>query len=167
MNRHAGFTLVELLITITVMVALLTLAVVSLRGNQASARDEERKSDVGVIAQHLETYYQSGGDGLSYIAGEYPPTSFVNNETNLKAALRDIDPRVLRAPSTPDTSPMSFTVAANNSSTQTPTTSTYIYQPLTSSGSLCVNASDECRKFVLYYALETDSNVQKVLSKNQ
>lgn len=166
MKRGVGFTLVELLITMTIMVILLTLAVVNLRSNQATARDEERKADVTAIAQQLETYYKSGSDNAMYNAGEYPPTSYVNSEDTVKAALRDLDPRALRAPSVADTAPMSFTIAANNAA-QTPTTSTYIYQPLTSSGSLCTAASDECRKFILYYALETDSNVQKIMSKNQ
>ncbi len=168
MKRRAGFTLIELLITVTIMVILLTLAVANLRANQAHARDEERKTDVSIIAQQLEAYYKSGTNGLAYTSsGEYPPTTFMNSEIGVQAVLRDIDPKVLRAPDVADSSSMSFVVAANNSITQSPSTSTYIYQPLTSSGALCSNESDECRKFILYYALETDASVQRVLSKAQ
>lgn len=65
MKRNAGFTLIELLITITIMVILLTLTVVALRGNQANARDEKRKTDVAVIAQQLEDYYRTGNEPVS------------------------------------------------------------------------------------------------------
>lgn len=167
MRYRAGFTLIELLITITIMVILLTLAVVSLRSNQAHARDEERKTDVAVITQQLETYYQSGSDAASVVAGKYPPTTAMNSEATIKTTLRDIDTKTLRAPDVPTSSPISLTVAANNSSSQSPATNTYIYQPLTSTGDLCTSVSSECRKFVIYYALETDAAVQKVLSKNQ
>ena len=167
MNRRSGFTLIELLITITIMVILLTFAVVSLRGNQASTRDEERKTDVGVIAQQLEDYYRSGSDpSNTYKAGQYPPTDFVNSETNLLVTLRDIDKRVLRAPNVADASPMSFTIAATNA-VPNPDTSTYVYQPLTSTGAICQTAAQECRKFVLYYKLESSGTTQTISSKNQ
>lgn len=167
MNRRSGFTLIELLITITIMVILLTFAVVSLRGNQASTRDEERKTDVGVVAQQLEDYYRSGSDPSStYKAGQYPPTDFVNSEANLLIALRDIDKRVLRAPNVADASPMSFTIAATNA-VPNPDTSTYVYQPLTSTGAICQTAAQECRKFILYYKLEGSGTTQTISSKNQ
>lgn len=167
MNRRSGFTLIELLITITIMVVLLTLAVVSLRGNQASARDEERKTDVAVIAQQLEDYYRSGSDPSStYKLGQYPPTDFVNSEANILLALRDLNKKVLRAPNVADGSPISFTIAATNA-VPNPDTSTYVYQPLTSSGAICQTAAQECRKFIIYYKLEGSGTTQTLASKNQ
>lgn len=166
MKRRDGFTLIELLITITIMVVLLTLSVVSLRANQINARDEERKADIGIIGQQLENYYRSGGDDPMYTAGEYPPTAYLNSETNVIAALRDINVKALRAPNIADSSPISLIVATTNT-TQTPTEGQYIYQPLTSSGALCGVSTDECRKFILYYKLESDSVIQTLTSKNQ
>ena len=167
MNRHSGFTLIELLITITIMVILLTLGVVSLRGNQATARDEERKTDIAVLAQQLEDYYRSGSDPSStYKAGQYPPTDLVNSEANVLLALRDLNKKVLRAPNVDDASPMSFTVAATNAA-PTPGVGTYVYQPLTSSGAICQTIAQECRKFILYYKLESSATTQAVVSKNQ
>lgn len=149
------------------MVTLLTLGVISLRANQAATRDEERKTDVTVIAQQLEEYYRSGSDPLvTYKAGQYPPTDLVNNEANVRLALRDLDPRALRAPNVAEASPMSFAVAAT-SAEPTPTISAYIYQPLTSSGAICQTSAQECRKFILYYKLEGDAATQKLMSKNQ
>lgn len=160
-----GFTLVELLITITVMVILVTIAAISLRGNQVGARDEERKTDVSVIAQQMENYYTSGTDSAA-ATGSYPPTQLVDTEAEVKSALRDMDPKVLRAPDVADSSPMSFTVATSNA-VPSPAINSYVYQPLTADGSLCQTTSQECRQFTLYYILETDSTLQKVASKNQ
>lgn len=166
MDRKAGFTLIELLITITVMVILVTLTVVNLRSNQQHARDEKRKSDVATIAQQLESYYNSGSDPAStYPAGEYPSTDLVATEANVKAALRDLDSKALRAPDVAATAPMSFTVASS-ATPPTPNVSTYVYLPLTASGTLCQSAGEECRKFTMYYALEGTAGVQKVESKH-
>jgi len=164
MRRSAGFTLIELLITITIMVILLTLSVVSFRANQISARDEERKTDASVIAQQMENYYNAGSD--TGTPGEYPPTQAVDTETEVKTVLRDMDPKVLRAPEVADASAMSFTVAAN-AAQPTPALNTYIYQPLNAAGTICQTLADECRKFNLYYILESDSSLQKIVSKNQ
>ena len=168
MKRNAGFTLVELLITMAVMVILLLLVVVSLRSNQASARDEERKTDIGAIAQQLETYYEAGTATTD--PGQYPATADVNTEAEIKALLPDLNPRVLRAPDVADSSTMSFTVAAS-SAAPTPDTSTYVYQPLKDDGTLCTAAGTdtltECRSFILYYALEATSGTQLLKSKHQ
>lgn len=166
MKRHGGFTLIELLVTVTVMVILLTLAVVSLRSSQASARDEKRKTDAATIARHLESYYRSGSTGGSYAPGEYPPTVYLNSESNIVAALRDINPDALRAPDVPKADPPSL-VPATSVATQSPAASQYIYQPIDRGGALCDQASDFCSKFILYYKLETDAAVQKITSKHQ
>jgi len=165
MNRNFGFTLVEILVTITIAVVLITLSVVNLRGSQATARDSQRTTDIQSIAQHLEMYYTSGSDDQA--GGEYPPVDYMATESGIKAALRDIDSAVLRAPSVTDASPVSLTVAANKYP-QTPTISTYIYQPLQSDGELCGSIGDECRRFYLYYMLESEPGVvKKIASKNQ
>lgn len=169
MNRRSGFTLIELLITMTVMAILLTLAVVNLRSSQASARDEERKTDVATIAQQLEVFYDNGSD-TSTTVGEYPPTTAMNTEALIKATLRDIDANALRDPLTTAASSVSLTVA---SSTSVPTVAslnsgkTYIYQPIDTAGALCTTASQECRKFNLYYTLENNPVVITVTSKHQ
>lgn len=55
-----GFTIVELIITITIMGILLTLAVVSVNSTQLQARDAERKTDVESVQAYLESYYTTG-----------------------------------------------------------------------------------------------------------
>jgi len=173
-----GFTIVELIITITIMGILLTLAVVNLNTTQISSRDVERKTDIETIATALEAYYNSNDTSHSGAAdlagGSYPATINISSDTNLKTALPGIDPRAIRAPGVETTDPKSLTVATNNVQTTAgvlpqPTISTYVYQPIKKDNSLCtqiVNQGD-CRKFNLYYKLEADGAVYKVISKHQ
>lgn len=167
MIRRAGFTLIELLVTITIMVILLTLTTAVLTTYQANARDEERKTDVTMIAQQLEAYYETS---TSVAASVYPPTNLMDTEAEITTTLPNLDPRGIRDPSTPTTSAPSLIVA---SSASTPSLAslnagkTYIYQPLDSANALCTSTAQECRKFKLYYTLETDATVKTITSKHQ
>jgi len=172
-----GFTIVELIITITIMGILLVLGVVNLRGTQANARDDERKTDIEAIAMHLESYYMSGTDGTTAF-GRYPSTGLIGNE---EANLRDIDPKSLATPgaavdanNVPISSLTPATETTGVAQVQTttgvnpqPTINTYVYQPVQANGMLCNSGAQECRKFNLYYRLETDNIVYMVTSKNQ
>lgn len=170
--RRSGFTLIEVLVTITIMAILLIIAVFIIRGGEANARDNERKTDISSISQQLESYYTSGSNTATTI-GQYPGLDQVpgssgvaaTDENTTKATLRDLDWKTLRAPGVASTAPMSL-IAASNNAAQTPSTNQYIYQPLTSAGALCSTTSSGCRKFIIYYALES-GGVQTVTSRNQ
>jgi prepilin-type N-terminal cleavage/methylation domain-containing protein len=58
-----GFTVVELIITITIMGILLLLTVVNVNASQVSARDNERVGDVEAIQANLESVYATGAQG--------------------------------------------------------------------------------------------------------
>jgi prepilin-type N-terminal cleavage/methylation domain-containing protein len=58
--RTRGFTIVEVIVTITIMGILLTLAVVGVGATQMNARDNERKADIEAISLHLESFYSGG-----------------------------------------------------------------------------------------------------------
>jgi prepilin-type N-terminal cleavage/methylation domain-containing protein len=66
-KARGGFTLVELMITMVIMVILTALAVVITGNIQVQARDNEREQDVQAIARGLEQYYVSGNQ--YYIPG--------------------------------------------------------------------------------------------------
>jgi|GEM_PF-2241255 len=55
-----GFTIVELIITITIMGILMVLAVVALSNSQLQSRDDKRAADTSTIATNLESFYTSG-----------------------------------------------------------------------------------------------------------
>lgn len=167
MNRR-GFTVIELIIVVTIMGILLILGVVNLRGSQISARDAERKGDIEAIALHLENFYNSGTDG-STVLGRYPSSALIGQETNL---LRDIDPKALTAPG--ETASSLLAATCSGACTQTtagvtpaPDINTYVYQPIRTDGTRCDTEAQECRKFNLYYRLESDNTVYMLTSKNQ
>lgn len=167
-----GFTVVELIIVITIMGILLVLGVVNLRGSQISARDAERKADVEAIALHLESFYTNGRDGSTTL-GRYPSTGLVTSPaaTSIQTNLRDIDLKSVMAPGITD--PANTLIIATNTTQTTagilpqPTIDQYIYQPLQQDGTLCTSGAQMCQKYNLYYRLETDNTVYMVTSKNQ
>lgn len=87
-----GFTLVELIIVIIVIGILSTIGIISFSGVQAKARDSQRASQVNIIADALEKYYNQNG--------EYP--SCINivgtATTNAINTLKGLDSAVLAAP---------------------------------------------------------------------
>ncbi|MEI6228843.1 MAG: type II secretion system protein [Candidatus Saccharibacteria bacterium] len=152
-----GFTIVELVVIITVMGILMVLGVVNLSSSQANARDAERKGDIEAIAMSLETFYTSGTDTNNIDIGYYPPAS--NLIDSPRTLLRDIDPKALAAPGATTSTTSSL------KDTKTPSISDYGYQ--------CTADGDgKCRNFTLYYHTETtqagcSNNICTVTSKNQ
>jgi prepilin-type N-terminal cleavage/methylation domain-containing protein len=56
-----GFSLVELLVVITIIAILSVVAYTAVGGNTMKARDAKRKQDLGTIQQALEIYYAEKG----------------------------------------------------------------------------------------------------------
>lgn len=168
--KRRGFTIVELLIAITIMGILLVIAVVSLGNTQRNARDDERRADIDAIAAALENYYS--GSNATGVTGRYPATTITASEAALTTALRDISLTSFKSPgveSVTDT----FKAATNNVQTiegirPLPTNNTYVYQPLLANGSLCTTAGAECRRFNLYRQIEgSDNIIVKITSRRQ
>lgn len=165
-----GFTVVELIIIITIMGILLVLAVVNVRSTQINARDNERKGDVEAIAMALENFYRSGWDEDPAGYGRYPSYNFMTSGTEDRtlSILGDISSQNLIAPGASAITG-SFIPSSTNSQTTTdnqPTISQYIYQSIDNSGVRCTGGN-MCRKFNIYYRLEADNTVYMVTSKNQ
>ena len=170
-----GFTIVELIITITIMGILLTLAVVNVNSTQMKSRDDERKADIEAIATALESFYSIGIDE-STILGRYPATGLVTPTSNITKYLRDVDLKSFMAPGIADPG-LTFISSTNTGTSKDnqsvagvlpqPTKSQYVYQPIKSDGSICLAGEMDCRKFNLFYRLESDNIVYKITSKNQ
>ena len=169
MNRR-GFTVVEIIITVTVMGILLLLAVVSLSATQVRARDDTRKTSVEAIATALEGYYSIRPNTTAEI-GRYPATSQVDTPAEIQTSFPDATPDSFIAPGASDVT-SSFIMATNTNQTTTgvtpqPTTAQYVYQPLASNNTLCTSSATNCRKFNLFYRLEGDNTVYRVESRNR
>lgn len=61
MDNKRGFTLIELLVAIAIIGILSSMAVVSLSGNKAKARDAIRAGDLKSLSQAVELYYSEHG----------------------------------------------------------------------------------------------------------
>lgn len=171
-----GFTIMELIIGITIMAILIVLSFVNLESSQVSSRDAERSVDIETITLHLDSYYRSGTDGNT-VMGKYPSVQLTTTIGSIEQHLRDIDPKSFTAPGLPipsNTSVASDTFIAASNAVQTvggvlpqPTINQYVYQPIQSDGTLCTLDTQECRKFNIYYRSEADNVIHIVASKNQ
>jgi len=170
MKQH-GFTLVEILITVAIMVILLTLTVANISSTQVSQRDSERAAEVGTIANNMETFYKTGVN-TSTVLNRYPSTALLaSGSTSIKAFFPYIDLETVTAPDAVSVA-ASFIPATNDIESiagvsPQPTVSQYVYQPIQNNGSLCTTEAQECRRFGIFYRTEVDGTVKKISSKHQ
>jgi prepilin-type N-terminal cleavage/methylation domain-containing protein len=169
MLRSRGFTLIEVLVTITIMVILMTLAVVNLRSTQVNARDAERKSDIESIARHLDSLYIRGFPAsLNIPRGSYPSTVVMNDATNRNLIFADLPKELLIDPgktTSSETIFMATNIFTGTDAKNSPATSVlpapgndypYVYQPIADDKTLCDNnpAGEVCRSFNIYTWIE-------------
>lgn len=82
----SGFTIIELVVVITVIAILTALGVYSFNRVQATARDSQRSTKVTAITETLEKYYNQNGNYPSCAdMSASPNTVVVNTLINLKA----------------------------------------------------------------------------------
>lgn len=91
-QRQSGFTIVELLIVIVVIVILAGFVLNAFSGIQAQARDADRVNDIRVVASQLETY-GAKNDGI------YPTSANLADSAFVSANLVGLDPDALLDPS--------------------------------------------------------------------
>lgn len=154
----SGFTIVELLIVITVIGILAALVLNTLSSLQAKARDTERQTDLSSFAKQLEVFYAT--------QGYYPESSRITGasaSTWITANMPGTDIGSITPPGR--TVP---TVAANKN----PDQNTYGYRSYAgsvASDTLCVIATEaDCQSFELYWVKESDpaKPVQTIKSLN-
>ncbi|MDB5187270.1 MAG: hypothetical protein JWM07_742 [Candidatus Saccharibacteria bacterium] len=164
MNIREGFTIVELIITLTIMAILMTLAAVNLTDTLAKGRDTERRNDVTNIILFQETAYNRS------TTRSYFHNASVSSPALIETYYQNIDRDNLRAPGVVSPN-YSLVIATNTVQTATgvlpqPTDTTYVYQPLETDGTIC-NDSASCRKFNIYFREESTGTTIMMTSRSQ
>lgn len=164
--KRSGFTVIELIIVVTIMGVLIVMGTLSMSDSQIKARDVDRRNDMESLALQLEAYYNTGSI-VNETNGRYPSINeFIGNEESLMVGLK------LSSISAPGFSESTLVAATTNSEgtdviQPNPTMDIYIYQPISQDGSLCITNTQECRKFNLYYTNEFNGNINIIRSKNR
>lgn len=152
----SGFSIVELILIIAIVGILAVLSFTYSASARPQARDAERTSDAESIARQFEANYFIKATSAG---PTYPSTTDLTNSFATTFAGADIE--ITRAPSQTSSS----LINASSTASQTPAVNQYIYQPFTSTGSLC--SVTPCVRFIIYYRKETDNSIQKVESIHQ
>lgn len=99
LKRLHGFTIVEALITITIIAIVSSIAIVAYNSVQTRTRDDTRAGDIAVIVNALEDYYRKNRDYPANDAmnpSQYYPT--MTNFNAIKALLPSLNDDALRGP---------------------------------------------------------------------
>ena len=104
MIKRKGFTVIELVIAITVIIILLGIGTVGFRSSKVRYRDREREADVQAIAAYLEQIYpkeiKNASGKVIKSAGSYPPLPEEIGDTtsDLEIIFAGLDPESLTPP---------------------------------------------------------------------
>lgn len=168
MQRREGFTLIEILVTVSIILILMMLAVVNLRSTQMNARNAERLADIENMTRQLDSLYTQG---MSYtvagspvnLRGSYPTTVHMDDTNAKKEIFKALPDDVIIAPgkTSPDESIFPADDGDEAIGTVAPAPSAsqpYVYQPISNTGTLCTDAATQtCRRFNFYYWQEASS----------
>lgn len=165
MWRSKGFTVIELLLTITVIVTLAAVAVYPSFEVIPRAQDTERLNDIASISRRLEQAYSAQEVG----APAYPTTTKLLADISAKTGtVARLESDAFKAPGASTSSVVAAT--SNSKSTpkgaNSPVLNEYVYQPLTSSNTLCTGTAT-CVRFFLYYRTEENNIIKIVKSIHQ
>lgn len=151
-----AFTLIELMIVITIISILASISIIGATSVQRSTRDDARQSQSTVVAEALEKYYESNN--------EYPSVASITNQpiNDVKQKLAIKDSEVLTFPTV--TAGTSALVASN----PTPARLTYVANTIDSNAnSQCqTSINGYCDAFTLQYVKEADSNTVTINSRH-
>ncbi len=151
MKNRSAFTIVELLVVVSIITILAAISIFAYDGAQKDSRDADRKGNTTVISEALEKYYDKNG--------EYPSVaSLVNNggvsgqdvATKLGISLSDLN--MPRLPSG-TTNPLTSTNPPTNDNI------TYAASSDVNNSSCQSNSASGCDQFSLQYIAESGQTI--------
>lgn len=159
MNYRRGFTIIELIVVITVLGILSSLSFIGYINIQKQSRDSQRMSSAVVVSESLEKYFSQHG--------EYPSVASmtVANANTVKQLLGITNINSLIMPN----APAGTTVNAWKAGTASTTNKlTYTANTDTASGCLTGTApTDVCIDYRIQYYLEGTGAVETIVSRNK
>lgn len=161
MKHKHGFTLVELIVVITILGILMIIAVFNHLNVQRHARDEQRAADAIIVSESLEKYFAENG--------EYPSVAQITdtngNTVKQLLGLPGIDSLV--APLATGT-----TNSWKSGGSNTADTVTFTYSGNQDASTACnsptqLSADDRCTDFKVQYYNEQEGEIVTLYSRNK
>jgi prepilin-type N-terminal cleavage/methylation domain-containing protein len=151
----SGFTIVELLVVITIIGILTTIMILSFSRYQMNTRDTERASKATILAEALEKYYDK--------SGEYPGCLAVNGAdtgTISKNVLLGVEPRTYLTPTSVVGNTNSVECMDITNTTSDPDVFAYV-----GDGSAACTSGPSCLAWTLKYKEETTGTIKRIQSR--
>jgi prepilin-type N-terminal cleavage/methylation domain-containing protein len=144
-NRHHGFTVIELMVVVLILLILGALVALTYSGVQAKNRNSARQNAINQIQAQLEAYYAQ--------TNKYPTLANLNDASWRKKNIEKLPADALHDPrwnkNVTDCTKNSVAIAASK-----PTTHCFSYQVTASDGSACDNLKADCGHYTLTASLE-------------
>ncbi len=143
-NLQDGFTVIELMIVIVVLIILIGLIFTTYGGIQQKNRNYTRNTNLEAIHTKIEKYFNDK------TAGHYPSLADMNNSSWLAKNIPTISPSLLTDPSSPTKSSKLVSI---------PTANVYAYAPTQIDGvTSCEIKDSTCAKYTLTATYEGTVN---------
>ena len=155
MRRNtSGFTIVEILVVISIIGILATISYLSFDRYQADARDSERSAKTTVLAEAFEEYYD--------INGEYPSCAALTGTATsvTTTVLPTLDFTTLTAPNSASSETNSIKCTDFSGTSSDPDYFAYI-----GDGSTACSTGQACLEFKLRYKEESTGNIITISSR--
>ena len=148
----SGFTIIEVLVVVAIIGVLTTVGFVSYGSIEAGARDSKRSSQITVISEALEKYYDQNG--------EYPGCGAMADvpETIASTTLKGIDPAVFTVPDVAEGTNSFLALCADLTNSD----DKFAY---VGDGSDACTTGSSCMQYVLKYREESTGNTISVVSR--
>lgn len=141
-NKHAGFTIIELVVVVIILCILGTLVALTYSGIQASNRDKQRQADIETLQSQLEVYYA--------VNDKYPSLAEINSQPWRTEHLKNVSNDILDDPQWSKTGEC----AHDNQAILGPGKDCYLYKVTAADGGACDNAAVPCTHYTLTAILE-------------
>jgi prepilin-type N-terminal cleavage/methylation domain-containing protein len=144
-DNQSGFTIIELLVVVVVLLILGSLVAFTYSGVQAKNRNSRRQNDINQIQAQLEAYYAA--------TNKYPTRTNLSDAAWRQANLKNLPAGALQDPRW-DSTVTQCTTGGKVVAASTPTANCYSYQVTTSDGSACDDVKADCAHYTLTTLLE-------------